>query len=131
MLSASSFRTRMKTLKIVSLVEATTMNAVVRIVLEFFRTARELKGQVAVDGSVVTFARGAVQNNSNEFARTFMDAGIQVVTVPERHRFDLGVVAGLSVLFDNFEQPDIIVSHSVKSHFLMWRSRLWKKYPWV
>ena len=121
----------MKTLKLISLVEATTMNAVARIVLEFLRTARELKGEVTIDGSVVTFARGAVHNNPNEFVRTFLDAGVEVVTVPERHRFDLGVIAGLSVLFDDFEQPDIIVSHSVKSHFLMWRSRLWKKYPWV
>ena len=121
----------MKTLKLVTLVEASTMNAVARIVLEFLRTARELKGEVTIDGSVVTFARGGVQNNPNEFVRTFLDAGIEVVTVPERHRFDLGVIAGLSVLFDDFEQPDIIVSHSVKSHFLMWRSRLWKKYPWV
>ena len=121
----------MKKLKLVTLVEATTMNAVARIVLEFLRTARELKGEVTIDGSVVTFARGAVHNNPNEFVRTFLDAGVEVVTVPERHRFDLGVIAGLSVLFDDFEQPDIIVSHSVKSHFLMWRSRLWKKYPWV
>src|SRR5256885_15444074 len=109
MLSAPSFRTRMKTLKLVSLVEATTMNAVARIVLEFLRTARELKGEVTIDGSVVTFARGAVQNNSNEFVRTFLDAGIEVVTVPERHRFDLGAISGLSVLFDDLEQPDIIV----------------------
>ena len=121
----------MKTLKLVLLVEATTMNAVARIVLEFLGTARELKGEVLMDGSVVTFARGAVQNNPNEFVRTFLDAGIEVVTVPERHRFDVGVIAGLRVLFDDFEQPDIIVSHSVKSHFLMWRSQLWKKYPWV
>src|SRR5438874_7435816 len=131
MLSGASFRTRMKKLRLISLVEATTMNAVARIVLEFLRTARELKGEVTVDGSVVTFARGAVQNNPNEFVRTFLDAGIEVVTIPERHRFDVGVIAGLSVLFDDFEQPDIIVSHSVKSHFLVWRSRLWKKYPWV
>src|SRR2546423_7345426 len=131
MLRAGSFRTRMKKLKLISLVEATTMNAVARIVLEFLRTARELKSEVTIDGSVVTFARGDVQNNPNEFVRTFFDAGIEVVTVPERHRFDLGVIAGLSVLFDDFEQPDIIVSHSVKSHFLMWRSQLWRKYPWV
>src|SRR2546423_12114862 len=131
MLRAGSFRTRMKKLKLISLVEATTMNAVARIVLEFLRTARELKSEVTIDGSVVTFARGDVQNNPNEFVRTFMDAGIEVVTVPERRRFDVGVVSGLSALFDDFEQPDIIVSHSVKSHFLMWRSRLWKKYPWV
>ena len=121
----------MKKLKLITLVEATTMNAVARIVLEFLRTARELKGEVTMDGSVVTFARGGVQNNPNEFVRTVLDAGIEVVTVPERHRFDLGVIAGLSVLFDDFEQPDIIASHSVKSHFLMWRSQLWKKYPWV
>jgi glycosyltransferase involved in cell wall biosynthesis len=24
-----------------------------------------------------------------------------------------------------------VVSHSVKSHFVLWRSRVWQKYPWV
>ena len=27
--------------------------------------------------------------------------------------------------------PDVIVTHQVKSHFLMNISRLWQKYPWV
>src|ERR1041385_5286060 len=99
MLPAFSFRARMKTLKIVSLVEATTMNAVARIVFEFLRTARELKDEMTIDGSVVTFARRAVQNNPNEFVRTFMDAGIEVATIPERNRFDLKVITGLNAIF--------------------------------
>src|SRR5207237_2328886 len=28
-------------------------------------------------------------------------------------------------------RPGIVVTHSVKSHFLLLRSRLWRTYPWV
>jgi glycosyltransferase involved in cell wall biosynthesis len=121
----------MKTLKIVSLVEATTMNAVAKIVLEFFRTAKELSGEIAVEGSVVTFARGGVPVQSNEMQRTFLDAGIEVVTIAERHRFDLKLISGLGTFLDDFAHPDVIVSNSVKSHSVVWRSQVWKRYPWV
>ena len=29
------------------------------------------------------------------------------------------------------QNPDVVVTHSVKSHFLLWRSRVWRDYPWV
>lgn len=117
------------TLKIVSLVEATTMNAVARIVFEFLRTARELTDEVKIEGSVVTFARGA-ELKATEMQQTFQDAGIEVVTIAERRRFDLKSISALTALFDS-APPDIIVTHSVKSHAVIWRSQLWKKYSWV
>lgn len=119
-------------MKIVSLVEATTMNAVAKGTLEFFRTARELSvaGESSIEGIVITFDRAINQNQPNEFVRTFRDFGIKVETVPERRRFDLSVLPALRNLIEQ-HQPDIVVTHSVKSHFLMWRSRLWKRHPWV
>jgi len=119
-------------MKIVSLVEATTMNAVAKGTLEFFRTARELSvaGESSIEGIVITFDRAIDQNQPNEFVRTFRDFKIKVETIPERRRFDLAVLPALRNLIEQ-HQPDIVVTHSVKSHFLMWRSRLWKKYPWV
>jgi len=48
-------------MKIVSVVEATTMNAVAKVVLEFHRTAREIgdtSGNLPrVEGSLITFDR--------------------------------------------------------------------------
>lgn len=118
-------------MRIVSVVEATTVNAVAKITLEFFRTIREM-GEASdsgpsIEGSIITFARDSLDN---EFIQTVRAAAIQVDVVPERGRFDLGVVSALKTIIEQ-QQPDIVITQSVKSHFLMWRSRLWKKIPWV
>jgi glycosyltransferase involved in cell wall biosynthesis len=55
---------------------------------------------------------------------------LEVVVVPERRRFDLGTIPALRDAVE-LQKPDIIVTHSVKSHFLLWRSRVWREYPWV
>jgi glycosyltransferase involved in cell wall biosynthesis len=118
-------------IKILSVIEATTMNAVAKGTLEFYRTARELTdaGEVSIEGRVITFDRSD-QNEPNEFVRTFRAAGIEVDQIPERRRFDLGVIPALRKVVE-VHQPDIVVTQSVKSHFLMWRSRLWRAVPWV
>jgi len=120
-----------QSLKILSLVEATTMNAVAKGTLEFYCTARDLNsaGEVSIEGRVIAFDRGD-QNEPNEFVRTFRAAGFEVDPIPERRRFDLSVIPALREVVE-VHQPDIVVTHSVKSHFLMWRSRLWRAVPWV
>jgi glycosyltransferase involved in cell wall biosynthesis len=55
---------------------------------------------------------------------------LDVELIPERRRFDLGVIPALRSVIESRE-PDLVVTNSVKSHFLLWRSRLWRKYPWV
>ena len=118
-------------MRILSVVEATTVNAVAKITLEFFRTAREVADTnldcPIIDGSVVTFAR---ESSENEFIQTVRAAGIPIDIIPERGRFDLGVLPALKSIIEQRE-PDIVITQSVKSHFLLWRSRLWKKIPWI
>src|SRR5437764_7847549 len=122
-------------MKIVSVVEAATMNAVAKVVLEFHHTAREI-GEVSgdlprIEGSLITFDRGSDhQQDANEFVEATQAAGIQIDVIPERRRFDLAVVSALKETVAE-RQPDLVITHSVKSHFLMWRSRLWKQYPWI
>lgn len=122
-------------MKIVSVVEATTMNAVAKIVLEFHRTAHEIGEESGdlpnVDGSLITFDRDPDhQQGANEFVEATRAAGIEIDLIPERRRFDLAVVSSLKEIVRE-RQPDLVITHSVKSHFLMWRSRLWKQYPWI
>ncbi len=122
-------------MRIVSIVEATTLNAVARITLEFFRTARELAdadaGTPPIEGSVITFDRDASETeSSNEFVLAMRAAGIEIDVITERRRFDLSVLPALKKIIEQ-RQPDVVITHSVKSHFLIWRSRLWKTYPWV
>jgi len=122
-------------MKIVSVVEATTMNAVAKIVLEFHRTAHEI-GEASgdlprIEGSLITFDRGSDhQPGPNEFVEATQAAGIEIDVIPERRRFDLAVVSALKEIVRQ-RQPDLVITHSVKSHFLMWRSRLWKQCPWI
>src|SRR5262249_49340821 len=119
-------------LKIVALVEATNVNAVARNVFEFARAARALDERESnatptVDLSLVTFDRG---NNSAEFVKAARVAGIEIDVIPERHRFDHSVLPALRKIIEQ-RSPDIIVTHQVKSHFLMGVSKLFRKIPWV
>jgi glycosyltransferase involved in cell wall biosynthesis len=122
------------TLKILSLVEATDINAVAKGVLEFHLASAELRQKDAdfpiIEGSLVTFARRSAASGSNAFVSAARAGGLEVELIPERRRFDLSVLPALRKMVEA-HNPDIVVTHSVKSHFVLWRSRVWRKYPWV
>jgi glycosyltransferase involved in cell wall biosynthesis len=122
-------------LRILSMVEATGINAVAKNVLEFHHTASKLKTTAAdfpnVEGSIVTFdRRSGPDETPTEFVSAARDLGLTVDVIPERRRFDLKVIPALRQTIES-RAPDIIVTHAVKSHFLLWRSRVWKKIPWI
>jgi glycosyltransferase involved in cell wall biosynthesis len=122
-------------LKLLTIVEATSINAVAKGVLEFYRSADELKrSQVefpSIEGSVVTFHRArAGENSPTDFLAAVREQGVDIEVVLERRRFDLSVIQALRDLVAG-RAPDLIVTNSVKSHFLLWRSQLWRKSPWV
>src|SRR5207253_607507 len=50
--------------------------------------------------------------------------------ISERGRFDRRIVRALRQIV-NEQKPDVVVTHSVKSHFVMFRSKLWQEFPWV
>jgi len=122
-------------LKILSLVEATTVNAVAKNLFEFSCSAHELHERAAdfpaIDDLIVTFTRQrSTDRPSNEFLTAAGELGLQVKVIPERRRFDLAVIPALRRIVED-TTPHLIVTHSVKSHFLLWRSRLWQTHPWV
>ena len=120
-------------LKIVSLVEATTMNAVAKITLEFFRTARELSSEPDfpnITGSILTFDRSESDARPNDFIAAARESGLEVDVIREQRRFDLAVIPALRKAIET-RQPRIVITNSVKSHFLFWRSRLAGKFRWV
>lgn len=119
------------TIRILAVVEATNVNAVAKNMFEFHRAANELAQQSAgfpvIDLSLATFDR---RNNSAEFVSAARELGLEVDVIPERGRFDPSVIRALRNIVEQ-RSPDVIVTHQVKSHFLMKVSRLWQKYPWV
>lgn len=118
-------------MKILSIVEATTVNAVAKVTLDFFRAAREaLTPEDDVIGSLVTFERVQADSPADGFVAAARNAGIDIDVIPERGRFDFSVISALKKIVEQ-RRPDIVITNSVKSHFVMWRSQLWKKYPWI
>lgn len=122
-------------IKILSIVEATTINAVAKSVLEFQRTARELAKQSLdfpnIEACVVTFERNREPTQSpNDFVNAARKLELEVEIILERRRFDLSAISALRSVVEQ-QRPDIVVTHSVKSHFLLWRSQVWREYPWV
>jgi glycosyltransferase involved in cell wall biosynthesis len=125
----------MTSLKLLTIVEATNINAVAKTVLEFYRSARELSESVPdfpmIEGCVVTFDRPRADKTSpNDFVTAARELGLDVEAIHERRRFDLSVIPALRRIVES-RGPDVVVTNSVKSHFLIWRSRLWRQRPWV
>jgi glycosyltransferase involved in cell wall biosynthesis len=122
-------------IKILSLVEATSINAVAKNVLEFHRAARELSEQSpdfpTITAHLVTFERKRdATQAANEFVTAACRLQLEVEVISERRRFDLRTLPALRNVVE-LQKPDLVVTHSVKSHFLLWRSQLWREYPWV
>jgi glycosyltransferase involved in cell wall biosynthesis len=120
--------------KLLTIVEATTINAVAKSVLEFYRSASELhqtSNFPSIKGCVVSFDRQhGDETPPNDFVTAAREQGLGVEIIPERRRFDLAVIPALRDIVARRE-PDLIVTNSVKSHFVVWRSHLWRKSPWV
>jgi glycosyltransferase involved in cell wall biosynthesis len=122
-------------IKLLTIVEATTINAVAKTVLDFYCAARELNRKRTdfplIEGTVATFdRRQGDQAAPSDFVTAARELGLGVELIPERRRFDLRVIPALRGIVES-RAPDVVVTNSVKSHFLMWRSRLWRQRPWV
>lgn len=121
-----------RTIKLLNIVEATTVNAVAKNALEFDRGLREAGSEfIKIEHSLATFHRGVSNNGSpNDFVATARKAGVQVEVISESFRFDPRIISTLSRLVQR-EAPDIIVTHHVKSHFLIKLLRRSKQCRWV
>jgi glycosyltransferase involved in cell wall biosynthesis len=135
-------------IKLLAVVEAGAVTGPAKNLIEFCRRARirnlEPHGLPAVETSVATFHRGrdvitrrfsGVQAGlaaqmPNQFVAAACEAGIVVDVIGERFPYDPSVISELRRLVEH-HAPDIIQTHSVKSHFLMRLSGLWRERPWV
>jgi glycosyltransferase involved in cell wall biosynthesis len=118
-----------KTIRVLALMEATTVAGPAKNLIEFARRARQPEpGQIRAEISIVTFERVAARQNA--FVQAAKEAVIPVIVLSERRRFDPGVVSQLRAAVLR-EQPDIIQSHNIKSHLLVRLLNLHREYPWM
>lgn len=125
-----------RTIKLLSVMEATTVTGPAKNLLGFARRVRsreftEPLGLPRVETTVVTFVRGANASAApNAFVTAARAAGVEVEIIPERFRFDPRVFKALRSVVERLT-PDVLQTHSVKSHLLLRLSGLGRRYPWV
>jgi glycosyltransferase involved in cell wall biosynthesis len=116
--------------KLLAIVEADRITGPAKNLLEFSRLARHGHefGLPNIEMTIATYYRK--NPPFNPFTEAVAAAGIPLEIIKEHHRFDLKVIPQLSRIAEKVA-PDIIQTHSVKSHFLLWLSGLQRRHKWV
>jgi glycosyltransferase involved in cell wall biosynthesis len=136
----------MPTIKLLSVIEATTVTGPAKNLLNFCRLIRSPHfheaTQLRVEVSIVTFHRLSshedrnvkrehVENDApNAFVEAAREQGVEVDVIHESFRFDPRVIEKLRRVVAQ-RSPDILQTHMIKSHFLTKLAGLGKQYPWV
>ncbi len=132
------------TIKLLSVIEATTVTGPAKNILHFSRLVRSPQfhqaGLPRVEISIVTFHRSRTHGNGlrdeersaspNVFVAAARKEGIDVDVIRESFRFQPSIIRRLRAIVAQ-RRPDIIQTHMVKSHFLIKLAGLGKKYPWI
>ena len=108
-------------MRLLSIVEATTVSGPVKPLLMFSRLARAgVAGWEPISHSLATTQRRSAHATpfDNELLSAARAAGLDVDVVPERFRFDPRVRAGIARVIAA-RAPDIVETHDFKSHFLL------------
>ena len=115
------------------MIEATTVTGPAKNLIQFCKTARQSHesdaGTPVIDPLIITYARGS-KGTTTAFLDTLEAAGIRWQVIPERFRFDPSVFAELRRCVAGYS-PDLVQTHSVKSHFLVRLAGLDRRYPWI
>jgi glycosyltransferase involved in cell wall biosynthesis len=112
------------TLRVLAIIEATTVTGPAKNLLEFCQTVRD-RDDIKI--TVATFDRN---RGPTDFTAAAEEAGVAVTLIPERSATDMRVIEKLRDLVNQGE-ADILQTHAVKSHFLVYLSRVWKRRRWV
>jgi glycosyltransferase involved in cell wall biosynthesis len=117
----------MKPIRLLAIIEASTITGPAKNVLQFARLARSGELAPPVEVSVAVFQRAG---QPDLFLQTARQSSLPVYPIPEKGRFDRAVVDALFALGKQL-QPDLLQSHAVKSHFLVRKSGLNTLAPWI
>lgn len=117
-----------RSIRALAILQATSITGAAKSVLEFAKEATLSRSSApAVDLSIVLLSRSREQNN---FTAAMQHANVEFNVVLERRKFDWRAIAELRALIRS-QQPDIVWSNSVKTHFLVRLARLNRSAKWV
>lgn len=119
-----------QTYKLLAIVEADRITGPAKNLLEFVRLSHQkiISDHSNIETTVVTYCRH--RKSSNPFIEAVMQAEAQIEIIQEQYRFDLSIIPQLRRIVEKY-RPDIIQTHSVKSHFLLRLSGLSRRFPWI
>ena len=117
----------MKSIRLLAVVEATSVTGPAKNLLQFARLAREDDAGPAVEVSIAVFQR---PREPDTFLRAAAQMSVPVHPIAEAGRFDRKVIDSLAALGAGL-QPDVVQSHAVKSHFLIRKSGMHQRSAWV
>ena len=109
--------------------ETSRVSGPAKNLIEFARYAGNPQSPLRADITMATFRRGALPA-SDEFTVACEQAGLDVHLIRERFLFDPAVIWAMRRLVAE-RAPDIVQTHSVKSHFLMRLSGMYRQCHWI
>jgi len=119
-----------KQIRVLAFMEAQWLTGPARNLIRFARHASDQgENSVRAKLDVATFQRGNDQT-PNAFMNACKAADLRVFTIRERFLFDPSAIAAMTRLIIS-EDPDIVQTHGVKSHFLMWLTRAYRSRRWI
>lgn len=119
-----------KTTRVLAFVEASSLTGPAKNLIAFARRAAVRRGsQLGAIISVVTFHRGK-SLASNSFILACRKAGLDVHVIREGFPFDLSIIPAIRRLVAALK-PEIVQTHSVKSHFLVKLSAVYRERCWI
>jgi len=132
-----------KTIKVLALIEAATITGPAKNLLNFIhlisQPSFQTGGHPRVEFSLATFHRSSQPANLDRLPRNlppnpFVGAAraqaVNVDVIDERFRFDARVIGQLRRIVQQ-RAPDILQTHSVKSHFLVKLADLTARHKWI
>lgn len=119
-----------RTVRVLDFMEASWLSGPAKNLISFAGVASQANHPtLRVQISVVVFHRGK-EPVDTEFTLACRQAGLRVHVIHERFAFDPAIVPLIARLVAA-EKPDILQTHSVKSHFLVRLTRAYKRCPWI
>lgn len=104
--------------RVLAIIEAHTVTGPAKNLIRFGRFLAA-ENPSAAELTILTFHRGPadVKVPATPFQQAVLDAGIELVVIPESSRFDYRVIAKIKNIIKKYN-PSIVQTHGVKSHFL-------------
>jgi len=117
-------------IRILTLLEATTVSGSAKPVLVFARQAQRAPSELPrADLTMALFHRQG-QPEENSFTAAARQAGLPLEFIRERGRFDVAVLRQLKEMVERL-RPDVLWTNAVKSHFLARAAGLHRKARWL